>query len=215
MTLLIAITYLLPGLVPDGENNTVNPVAQAWFAAGLTQPLLFHALVFAGSIHLDFMRSSTIHPNSPVALSHKLAVIQKLNMILSNPKEAQKDEVILAILILASHEARCDSESKIQPFQSPLKSAQWLNVYGNIQYVPQHMTAVMELLTLRGGIETLKLHGLAETIVWSAFPVPIPSNEALQVCTRLLTYLQWRHYSSNKHLVETCPSTSTESRDMD
>lgn len=129
-------------------------------------PLLFHALVFAGSIHLDFMRSSSINPNSPVALSHKLAVIQKLNNVLSNPKEVQRDEVILAILILASHEARSDSENRMQPFDSPLKSAQWLNVYGNIEYVPQHMKAVMKLIALRGGIENLELHGLAETIVW-------------------------------------------------
>jgi hypothetical protein len=113
------------------------------------------------------VRSSAIYPNSPVALSHKLAVIQKLNIVLSNLKEAQRDdEVILAILILASHEARFDSESKTRPFDSPLKSAQWPNVYGNIEYVPQHMKAVIELIALRGGIENLKLHGLAETIVW-------------------------------------------------
>lgn len=160
-----AVTYLLPGLVPDGENNAVNPVAKAWFTAGQTVPLLFHALVFAGSIHLDFMRLSTIYPNSPIALTHKLVVIEQLNMIMSNPIEAQKDEVILAILILASHEARDQTENKIKPFDSPLMSAQWLNVYGNIQYVPAHMKAVMELIAIRGGIEHLKLHGLAETIV--------------------------------------------------
>ena len=165
LTAAVAITYLLPGLVPDAENSTVNSVSKAWFTTGLTYPLLFHALVFAGSIHLDFMRWNTIYPNSPTALSHKLMVIQQLNMILSNPKEAYKDEVILAILILASHEARDKSEDKARPFNSPLMAAQWLNVYGNIQYVPEHMKAVMDLIAARGGLENLKLHGLAETIV--------------------------------------------------
>src|SRR4051794_24839050 len=101
-----AVTYFLPGLVPNEGNEPVNPVSKAWFSASLKLPMLFHALVFAGAIHLDYMRWSAIYPNSKVILTHKIAVIQQLNMVLANPKEAQKDEVILAILILSSHEAR-------------------------------------------------------------------------------------------------------------
>lgn len=57
------------------------------------------------------------------------------------------------------------TEEKRKPFNSPLKTTQWLNVYGNIEYVPEHMKAVMDLVNLRGGIEEIKLRGLAETIV--------------------------------------------------
>ena len=162
---VVAITYLVPGLVPDGYNRAVSPVSKAWFSNGLESPILFHALVFAGSIHLDFLRTSNIYPNSPQALSHKVVVIQKLREIMSNPEQARRDEVILAILVLSSHESMDSSQVGRNPFNSPLKKVQWLNVYGNITYVPEHMKAVMELLSIRGGIEKLELHGLAECIV--------------------------------------------------
>ena len=57
------------------------------------------------------------------------------------------------------------AEEKRKPFSSPLKTIQWLNVYGNIEYVPEHMKAVLDLVTLRGGIENIEMRGLAETIV--------------------------------------------------
>jgi hypothetical protein len=164
MFLPIAVTYLLPGLVPEGPNNAVNPVSKAWFSAGLEQPMVFHALVFAGSIHLDFLRTSKIFPNSPQALSHKLKVIQKLREIMNDPEEAHRDEVILAILVLSSHEAMIPIKPGGNPFNSPLKSAQWLNIYGNIIYVPEHMKAVLDLINMRGGLDRLELHGLAEVI---------------------------------------------------
>jgi len=150
--------------MPDERSNPVNSVSKAWLSTGLEHPLVFHALVFAGSIHLDFLRSSKIFPNSPRALSHKLIVIQNLKEIMNDPDKAHRDEVILAILILSSHETEDSSQARRNPFDSPLKSAQWLNIYGNIQYVPEHMQAVLNIINMRGGLEKLELHGLAETI---------------------------------------------------
>jgi hypothetical protein len=155
--------------VPDDSQglgaNSSNAVARAWVSSSLKFPFLFHALLFAASIHRDFMRHSKIYPDSPQALSHKLIVIQKLNEYISKNKNASRDEVILAILVLSSHETMNVTEERRKPFNSPLKTAQWLNVYGNIVYVPEHMKAVLNLVNSRGGIENLKLHGLGETIV--------------------------------------------------
>lgn len=161
---ITAITYLLPGLVPDTENNAVHPLSKAWLSSGLEHPLLFHAMVFAGSIHLDFLRFSQIYPDKPLSLSHKLVVIQKVNECISDPNVASRDEVILAILILASHEVMKRSTGKENPSNSPLKNAQWLNIYSTITYVPEHMEAVLNLVTLRGGLENIKMFGLAEII---------------------------------------------------
>ncbi|KAH6696761.1 hypothetical protein BKA61DRAFT_682973 [Leptodontidium sp. MPI-SDFR-AT-0119] len=160
-----SITYLLPGLISDGS-KAESSLCRAWFSSGLKHPLLFHALAFAGSIHLDFLRHEKIYPDSQVALSHKLTVIQTLNEVLKDPQTAaSRDEIILAILILASHETMNMSRAKSSPFNSPLRKAQWLNVYGNFTHVPEHLAAVMELLSLRGGLESLELYGLAEIIV--------------------------------------------------
>jgi hypothetical protein len=160
-----AITYTLPGLWPDvpllGESN---PLSKAWFTSSLRMPLLLHALVYSGSNHLDYMRHSAIYPNAPKPLAHKLKVIQNLNAALSDPNLALSDEVILAILILASQEVFIGKKGKRNPFNSPLQSLGWLNVYGNFRFVPQHTKAVADIVIMRGGLETIKLHGLAEII---------------------------------------------------
>jgi hypothetical protein len=162
---LLAITYTLPGLWPDpAPRGEPNPLSKAWFTSSLRMPLLFHALVYSGSNHLDYMRHSAIYPNAPKPLSHKLIVIQKLNAALSDPEQALRDEVILAILILASQEVFMTKRGRWNPFNSPLQNLGWLNVYGNFKFVPQHTKAVADIITMRGGLETIKLHGLADII---------------------------------------------------
>jgi hypothetical protein len=138
-------------------------VAKAWISAALTTPLLFHALVFAALIHRDFMRWSRIYPDSPLALSHKLIAIQKLKEVISSGEEVSRDEVILAILILACQDI-VNVTRKKELFNSPLQKGSWLNVYGNIQQIPAHLKAVMTLVALRGGLENLELKGLAQII---------------------------------------------------
>ena len=110
------------------------------------------------------MRWSNVFPNAPQPLTHKLIVIQQLNQALSDSHQALRDETILAILSLAS-EVFISKKGASSPFNSPLRSLRWLNMYGNSKFVPQHMKAVMDIITMRGGLETLELCGLAELIV--------------------------------------------------
>lgn len=162
---LPAVTCFLPGLMPDEvAPGEVDRLSKAWFASGLQTPLLFHALIYVGSNHLDFMRWSNIFPNAPEPLSHKLIVIQKLSQALSDPRQASRDEIILAILILAS-EVFISKKGNSSPFNSPLRSLRWLNMYGNYKPVPQHAKAVADIIRMRGGLENLELYGLAEIIV--------------------------------------------------
>jgi hypothetical protein len=162
---LPAVTCFLPGLMPDEvAPGEVDRLSKAWFTSGLRTPLLFHALIYAASNHLDFMRWSNTFPNALEPLSHKLIVIQKLNQALSNPCQATGDEIILAILILAS-EVFISKKGNSSPFNSPLRSLRWLNMFGNHKPVPQHAKAVGDIIKIRGGLETLELYGLAEIIV--------------------------------------------------
>ena len=125
---LPAVTYALPGLWPDeAPPGEANPLSKAWFMSSLRMPLLFHALIYSGSNHLDFMRYSNIYPNAAKPLSHKLIVIHKLNEALSDPNLATRDEVILAILILAFKSFIGNRASRIL-FNSPWRSLGWLNV---------------------------------------------------------------------------------------
>jgi hypothetical protein len=111
------------------------------------------------------MRQSKIFFNSQLALSHKLIVIQNIrDAVLTGGEEASRDEVLLAIVILATHDIVDVAEEKQMPFNSPLKKAQWLNFYGKIREVPEHVKAITDIVRLRGGIKSLKLPGLTEII---------------------------------------------------
>ena len=162
----------------------VNSVSRAWISAAWKEPLLLHAVVYAALMHRDFMRWSRVFPDSPVAISHKLAVIQKIREAILLGEDIARDEVILAILLLCWHDLG-NATRKKEPFNSPLQSGSWLNVYGYAQQVPAHMKAVMTLVGLRGGVENLKLKGLAETVL-GYVDVPQHSLHAwlLRLCSR-------------------------------
>jgi hypothetical protein len=111
---------------------------------------------------MDFLHQSQIYPNSPQALLHKIIAIQKLKEIMIDRSEALRDEVLLAIMLLASHEIKHVTKEKKKPFNSPLQQFQWLDLYGNLNHVPEHMKAITDILTLRGGLGNVKLPGLVE-----------------------------------------------------
>jgi hypothetical protein len=163
-----AVTYLLPGLIPDkSPPSEANPITKAYFSTGLQTPLVFHALVYTGSNHMDYLRSSTISPNAPTPLFHKTIVIQKLKEALSDPdpRQALTDEVIVGILVLATQEVFMTNDETPNPFISPLQDLGWLNIYSNFKIVPQHAKAIADIIAIRGGLETIKLYKLAEIII--------------------------------------------------
>jgi Fungal specific transcription factor domain len=163
-----AVTYLLPGLLPDKSlPSEANPITKAYFSAGLQTPLVFHALVYTGSNHMDYLRSSTISPNAPTPLFHKTMVIQKLKEALSDPdpRQALTDEVIVGILVLATQEVYMTKDEKPSSFIAPLPNLGWLNIYSNFKVVPQHAKAIADIIAIRGGLETIKLYKLAEIII--------------------------------------------------
>jgi hypothetical protein len=163
--MFVVVTYKIPGVFPDDKlTSGVNSVSIAWLGACQKNPLLFHVLMFSSSIHLDIIRGSKFIWNSPTILSYKSLIFRLLSEIIREGNDPVRDEVILAILILSSHEIMPRIEEKRNPFKSPLKSLQFLNIYGSIQFVPQHIKAVLELISLKGGIEEIQLAGLAECL---------------------------------------------------
>ena len=162
--MFVVITYKIPGLFPDDKPSGANSVSIAWLGDCQKTPLLFHALLFSSSIHLDIVRRSKFISNSPTNLSFKLLIFRLLSEIMREGNDPVRDEVILAILELSSHEIMPPIEEKRNPFQSPLTNLQFLNVYRTIQFVPQHKKAVLDLVSLKGGIEEIQLAGLAECL---------------------------------------------------
>jgi hypothetical protein len=87
---------------------------------------------------------------------------------LRNPEKMPLDDVILSALALGTNEVETMvNNTRYQarsPFNSPLSSAQWLDVYGSMSSVPTHAIAMRSLVGRRGGLEHIELHGLAEIL---------------------------------------------------
>jgi hypothetical protein len=127
-----------------------------------------HAMLFGGAVHMDILRSPRISLNNPVQLFHKVQTLRLLKEELKNPGMSDPDELILAALTLGANEVETMMDNikpKTQsPFNSPLSSTQWLDVYGNMSHIKAHTLAMRSLVDLRGGLEKIKLEGLAEVL---------------------------------------------------
>ena len=162
---------LIPNERPNNNNNNgANTGSKAWFCFGLKSPLVFHALVFASSVHLDFLRSSKFFPDSPHVLSHKLTVIHKIKTLISKDSKPCFEDLVVAILMLACHEEvdtspMTGAEKKYWPFNDPLGRGKWLNMYSGVRVIPEHRKALVDVVTMGGGLESIKLYGLADLVV--------------------------------------------------
>ncbi|PMD48019.1 hypothetical protein L207DRAFT_505123, partial [Hyaloscypha variabilis F] len=124
-----------------------------------------HALLFGAAVHMDVLRRPRINLDNPIRLYHKVQTMRLLEAELRSPEKMPMDDVILAVLALGTNEvetmvnnARYQARS---PFNSPMSSAQWLDVYGSMTSVPAHVFAMRSLVRRRGGLEKIELHGLA------------------------------------------------------
>lgn len=107
--------------------------------------------------------------DNPIRLYHKIQTMRLLQEELRHPDKICLDDVILAVLALSANEietiANNIKEKKIQsPFNSPLTSIQWLDVYGSISHIKAHVLAMRSLIDKRGGLEKIELQGLAEVV---------------------------------------------------
>jgi len=85
---------------------------------------------------------------------------------MNDPSRAVTDAVILSVLCMAtnSHQDVALTSSAQSPFYPPLRSLQWLDIYGTPSANPIHAQGLAQLIELRGGLENVTLPELAATI---------------------------------------------------
>lgn len=129
---------------------------------------MMHALLFGAAVHMDVLRSPRLSFDNPIRLHHKVQTMRLLKEELKSPEKTPLDEVLLAVLCLAANEVETMANNMKQrirsPFNSPLTSAQWLDVYGSITHISAHTMAMRSLVDRRGGLERIQLEGLAEVL---------------------------------------------------
>ncbi|KAG0645467.1 hypothetical protein D0Z07_8687 [Hyphodiscus hymeniophilus] len=170
-----AVTRMWPVLRPHHSDNATSSISAAWLEKIYERPVVMHALLFGASVHLDVLRYPSSPIFNPIRLHHKVQTMRLLKEELKSPEKTPLDEVILAVLCLAANEvetfaegcSRGRSKTMRSPFMSPLRSAQWLDVYGSIAHIEAHTKAMRSLVERRGGLEMIALEGLAEVLSFS------------------------------------------------
>jgi len=163
----IGMNYVVPGVWPDEHPQygacAMNSTSRAWYSAGIKNPFLFNVLLWSACCHRDVLRGPKREIDSLQTLSYKVNAIRLLNDVLSDGSKAITDEVILTVVGLAAHDVLPITPLNPKPFNSPLKNAGGLAFYSVAADAPEHMEAIKTLIALRGGLDNLKLPGLAET----------------------------------------------------
>jgi hypothetical protein len=93
----------------------------------------------------------------------ELESIKRVNKAIQDPSRALSDAIIMSVACLANN--RVDElvwdENITSPFQSPLQSLQWLDIYGSLLPNPVHRAGLAQLIKLRGGLESTELARLS------------------------------------------------------
>jgi hypothetical protein len=92
--------------------------------------------------------------------------IARINRAIKVPSEAATDSLILCVLCMATNKLENPlwEDMRESPFGSPLRSLQWLDVYGRLSPHLVHQAGLRQLVSLRGGLEKIELPGLATVI---------------------------------------------------
>jgi hypothetical protein len=85
-----------------------------------------------------------------------------------NVNDTKLERILCAIAALSSHEVERlligPPLRRTSPFKPPLADAAWLSVYGALTQSEDHLNGLMALIVRLGGLEKLRVGGLAEVL---------------------------------------------------
>ena len=155
----------LPQLLPPPPDNIQSPTADAWHSSLMQNRGLFHAFLYGAVIHDRASRGLLNDKVSPELFYTQTEAVKGLTRDLSDPAIFCTDEIILAVLCLAVNGVKqYTTEPARVPSQGPLKSLRMLDIYGILDVVPIHAEGLARLVAVRGGLQNIKMLGLAEAI---------------------------------------------------
>jgi hypothetical protein len=167
------LSIMAPCMLPTGSIEGVSQAVKYWYPLSFQNPGLFTAFIFSVLSHrrirwlLKGQMGDLFRPGYQQwrELSYVKAV-KLVNQRLQDSTHVVTDDLILNVLILSevADDTGCLTErqwNKKSPFQPPLQSLQWLDVYGCKIANLAHIQGLMKLVNLKGGLENIKLPGLA------------------------------------------------------
>jgi hypothetical protein len=136
-----------------------------WFQKAVSERRLFHAFMYGQFARNRAAKGLLAKQDSPELVSCHSEAVREVNKRFQNPSTACEDENILAVMILAYNGHALTESPPKSPCQGPLKALQVLNIYGGaLDTVPVHIDGLAKMVSIRGGLQKLKLAGLGQRI---------------------------------------------------
>jgi hypothetical protein len=145
---------------------SIDPIPSAWFQSVMRSPMAFYCFISAASLHHRYLRKGGDGKEALLLrLSYRTQALQLIQQDLGKGGHPT-DDLLMSILVLAAHSPTLiDEFPEVKEIsKSPLATAQSLDLHGSISYGASHLEAVKRLLRQRGGINTVRMTGLAEMI---------------------------------------------------
>jgi hypothetical protein len=155
------------GLLFNPDRNHVAKAMLEWMRAAISDPAMLSCVLFAANLHLGLVQG-TFRKTDHEDLKRKAVAYRRIRQVISDEKTAIDFNTIYMILQLAIANDAVISKTGIPrgyaPFNPPLTTLQWLNVYGSAVPIPAHMKAIAALIQTRGGVKDLEASGLAKGV---------------------------------------------------
>ena len=128
--------------VPDIHSATAQSLLRTqFFPVVMTDAAPLHAVMLLAASHYGRVRGARSHTIDLLQL--RGMAIREINAALEDSRRATSDQLITAVAEMASYEA----------------------LFGDHDIFNTHMTGLMRLVTLRGGLPQLGLNGLLERVL--------------------------------------------------
>lgn len=129
----------------------------------MIEPLAFYSILWGSSLHFDIMNNKP-RLNDIDRMVFKSETIRILSQDFKDPATRFGDNQLLAMFILATHDSFGPTDHIPDIFPVGLSKVGWLNIYWRMLTSDLHIQALFAAIDMRGGLETIKLVGLAEII---------------------------------------------------
>lgn len=128
--------------LPDYNAVEVREMLRTrFFPFIMTDAAPYHAVMLVATSHYSRSRGANAHAIDPLQL--RGMAIREINRALEDPIRATSDHLIAAVAHMACYESLC----------------------GNRDVFNTHMTGLLRIVSMRGGLPTLGLYGLLERIL--------------------------------------------------
>ncbi|KAF2221604.1 hypothetical protein BDZ85DRAFT_19049 [Elsinoe ampelina] len=124
----------------DGEHSR-GLLRHVWFPFVLTDTTLLHSVLLLAAAHCSSVKGPGVHNIDIITL--RGMALRSINDSLHDPAKSLSDELIGAVLSVATYEA----------------------MFGDSETYATHMKGLQKLVTLKGGLHTLGLDGLLERML--------------------------------------------------